>query len=191
MNRLRRENPKRSKKRTKSLSGGSRLFMRCCLLLLTISATKSLALVVGLMFSLYSQYITSGKICQEKIFVNTWQKIRDRKTKLLSIHHPLVAIATPYLSEKAFRAIHLPIAHFAKQFELSALLILLLLVFVLVVLLLILVLVVLVILIILLVLVLILVILHFDLRSPPNEIIQPQSAEHRLFYSLYQATLLL
>ena len=48
-----------------------------------------------------------------------------------------------------------------------------------------------------LILVLILVVLHFILRSPPNEILQPQSAEHRLlvqktdfsfaFTVLYQA----
>ena len=66
--------------------------------------------------------------------------------------------------------------------ETAPFLLLLLLVLILIVLFVLLILVlVLIVLIVLLILVLILIILHFDLRSPPNEILQPQQAEHRLF----------
>jgi len=86
---------------------------------------------------------------------------------------------TPFYFKKAFCALPRAIAPCAKQ-NLSALLILLLLVLILIILIILLILV-LVVLVVLLILVLILIILHFDLRSPPNEITQPQSAEHRLF----------
>jgi len=71
------------------------------------------------------------------------------------------------------------------QSYLSALLILLLLVLVLVVLIILLILLIIlivVLLVLVLIVLLILIILHFTLRSPPNEISQPQSAEHRLFF---------
>ena len=89
-----------------------------------------------------------------------------------TLHYPLADYSAPFLCEKTFRAIHITLSHTLQSISrLSALLILLLLVLILVILILSLVLVV------VLVLVLILVILHFDLRSPPNEISQPQSAE--------------
>ena len=93
-----------------------------------------------------------------------------------TLHYPLADYSAPFLCEKTFRAIHITLSHTLQSISrLSALLILLLLVLILVILILSLVLV--VVLVVVLVLVLILVILHFDLRSPPNEISQPQSAE--------------